>query len=108
MSHSMIPTALPALPVAVPLMGAAILAALRKWLPRWLGDSFAIAVAAVTCWLCSSMLIKTVLHGNAVYWLGGWYPRGSMALGIGLFLDPVGTALAALAALLTLLALIFS
>jgi multicomponent Na+:H+ antiporter subunit D len=43
-----------------------------------------------------------------VYWFGYWFPRGSMALGIGFVADPISAGLAVLAATLTLLALVFS
>lgn len=98
----------PALPVAVPLLGAATLAATRKWLPRPAMDCLALLIAAVTFAFTLRLFFMTLAHGNSVYWLGGWYPRGSMVPGIGFFLDPAGTGLAALAAFLTTLALLFS
>ena len=98
---------LPAVPVALPLLGAALLAALRKWLSRTVADSLGIAFAASTLLVCALLLARST-HGTAMYWLGNWYPRGSMVLGIGLLVDPIGTGLATLAAFLTLLALIFS
>jgi multicomponent Na+:H+ antiporter subunit D len=97
----------PALPVAVPLIGAAALAALRKWLSRAAADSLAIAVAAANV-VFTSVLAAHALHYTQVYWFGGWYPRGSTVLGITFVVDPVGAGLALLASVLTLLALIFS
>ena len=98
---------LPALPVALPLVGAAILGALRKWLPRVLADVLGIGFAAGTLAVCL-LLLRAVSHGPLTYWLGNWYPRGSMALGIALVAEPIGVGLATLAAFLTLLSLIFS
>ena len=98
---------LPALPVAVPLLGAAALAALRKLLSRAAADSLAIAIAAGTL-LCASLLLARSLDGTIVYWFGNWFPRGSVVLGISFVVDPIAAGLAVLAALLTLLALIFS
>jgi multicomponent Na+:H+ antiporter subunit D len=43
-----------------------------------------------------------------VYWFGNWFPRGSVVLGIGFVADVIGAGLATLAAVLTLLSLIFS
>lgn len=99
--------ALPALPVAVPLLGAAVLGALRKWLPRLAADLIGTTFAAGTL-LCCLLLLRQTLHGPLTYWLGNWYPRGSMVLGIGLVAEPIGVGLASLAATLTLLALVFS
>jgi multicomponent Na+:H+ antiporter subunit D len=104
MAHT---TMLSPLPVALPLLGAAAIAALRKWINRAVADSLGIAIAGATLLICSLLLIRAI-HGTEVYWFGDWYPRGSMVLGIGFILDPVGTGLAALASLLTLLALLFS
>jgi multicomponent Na+:H+ antiporter subunit D len=54
------------------------------------------------------LLLKQSLHRTQVYWFGNWYPRGSVILGITFVVDPIAAGLAALAALLTLLALVFS
>lgn len=97
----------PALPVALPLLMAALLSGLRPWLPRWMADLLAILTAAA-CLLFSSLLIPLSQHRNIIYWFGNWAPRGRMALGIGFEVGPVGAGIAALAALLTLLALIYS
>jgi multicomponent Na+:H+ antiporter subunit D len=99
--------ALPALPVAVPLLTAALLATLRKWLPRPLADLLGIAAATATLTL-SALLLRQSLAHTIVYWFGNWYPRGHMVLGITFTIDPAGAALATLAAFLTTLALLFS
>jgi multicomponent Na+:H+ antiporter subunit D len=101
------PSPLTPLPVAVPLLGAAVLAGLRKWLGRTLSDLVGILFAAATLVLCALLLIHAT-HGTTVYWFGNWYPRGSMVMGIGFVVDVVGAGLATLAALLTFLALLFS
>ena len=99
--------ALPALPIALPLMAAAFLAGLRKHLPRPAADSIAIATSLVNLVLCSFLLVESHVR-TIVYWFGNWYPRGSMVLGITFVVDPVSAGLACLAALLTCLALLFS
>lgn len=97
----------PALLIAVPMVVAALLGALRRFIPRWLADLLALLTAAdnllLACWWTAH-----ALHHTQVYWFGGWFPRGSMALGIGFVMDGFGCGLAALAALLTTLSLLFS
>lgn len=98
----------PALPVAVPLLGAAALTAGRKWLTRGWIDALALLIAVVTATLSAVLLLSAIHHGASVYWMGGWAPRGSMVLGIGFLVEPIGAGLATLAGLLTSLALLFS
>jgi multicomponent Na+:H+ antiporter subunit D len=99
--------ALPALPIIAPLLAAAGLAGLRKQLSRVVTDIVAIAVASINLVLCATLLVESQQR-TIVYWFGNWYPRGSMVLGITFVIDPVSAALATLAAMLTLLALLFS
>jgi multicomponent Na+:H+ antiporter subunit D len=101
------PSLLTPLPVAVPLVGAALIAALRKWLSRATVDSIAILCAGSTLAITLALAAHTV-SGPVVYWFGGWHPRGSVVLGISFVAEPVGTALAVIAAALTLLSLVFS
>jgi multicomponent Na+:H+ antiporter subunit D len=91
----------------VPLVGAALIACLRKWLSRAIIDSLGILFAGLTL-VTSLLLLRHVIAGPAVYWFGNWYPRGSVVLGIGFIADPVSAGLAVIAATLTLLSLIFS
>jgi len=98
---------LPALPVVLPLLGAGLLAALRKWLSRAAADSISIAVAAGTL-ISSLLLLGHAQQHTQVYWFGNWYPRGSVVLGITFVVDPVAAGLSSLAGLLVLLALVFS
>ena len=101
------PSSLTPLPVVVPLIGAALIACLRKWINRIMADSLGILMAAITLAISCALLAR-VIHGPSVYWFGNWYPRGSVALGIGFLADPISAGLAVLAATLTLLSLIFS
>jgi multicomponent Na+:H+ antiporter subunit D len=101
------PSNLAPLPIAIPLLGAALIAATRKWLSRAAVDSLGILFAAVTLAITSSLLLHST-QATEVYWFGNWYPRGSMVLGITFVVDPIGAGLATLAALLTLLALTFA
>lgn len=98
---------LPALPVVIPLLTAAVLAGLRKWLNRAAADAIGIAAAAVNLCVCF-YLLRISERETIVYWFGNWHPRGAMVLGITFAIDPIAAGLAALASLLTLLALVFS
>lgn len=97
----------PALPVAVPLLAAALLSGLRDYFPRRAADGISMAVAGFNL-VFSIILLKTVWNHPFVYWFGNWYPRGHVVLGICFVVDPIGAGLAVLAAFLTLLALLFS
>jgi multicomponent Na+:H+ antiporter subunit D len=99
--------ALPALPVALPLLVAAILVGLGPICPRRLADTVALATAAVVAVLCAALLVRS-LDGLVVYWFGGWTPRDGVALGVAFAVDPVGAALATLAGVLGTAALAFS
>ena len=100
-------SALPALPVVLPLLAAAILAGFRKWLSRASADSIGIAVSGIVLTIAAILLVHST-HGTQVYWFGNWYPRGSIILGITFVVDPISAGLATLAAFLTFLALLFS
>lgn len=97
----------PALLVAVPLSAAAFLAGFRKLLPRWLSDLLSIVIALFSLMLSAAWTLHA-LHRTEVYWFGNWFPRGTMVLGIGFVMDPLGCGLAALTAFLTVLAFLFS
>jgi multicomponent Na+:H+ antiporter subunit D len=101
------PSILTPLPVAVPLVGAAVMACLRKWLTRAVADSLGILFAAITLVISCFLLVKAV-QAPHVYWFGNWYPRGSVILGISFLVDPISAGLSVLASTLTLLSLIFS
>jgi len=101
------PSSLTPLPVAVPMLGAALMACLRKWLNRAAMDAMGILVAALTLTV-SCLLLAKVIHAPSVYWFGNWSPRGPIVLGISFVADPISAGLAVLASTLTLLSLIFS
>ncbi len=105
--NSVLENAIPALPVALPLLAAACVAGLRKWLSRAAADTISILSAACTLALTATLLVGA-MQQTEVYWFGSWSPRGQMALGITFVIDPAGAGIATLAALLSLLALIFS
>ncbi len=97
------------LTVAVPLLMAALLAALSKIIPRMLADVLGIAAAAAMAVLAGILTWQSAKFGTLVYWFGNWHPRpGGIAVGIAFVADPVGAGLAAFAGLLGTAALIFS
>lgn len=98
---------LPATPVAAPLVISAFLAAVNQHIYRRLADVIAIA-AAVYCVCASLVLVAESSHASIAYWMGGWTPRGSIAIGISFTIDPIGAGLAAFASFLVLIALVFA
>ncbi|MFC9096340.1 complex I subunit 5 family protein [Streptomyces sp. NPDC057072] len=92
--------------VAAPVLGAALLIACGRRLPRVAAESIGCAVSAGTAglavWLCfdsSPPLIE---------WVGAWTPVNGRSVGIVLVGDGPGLGLAALASLLTVAALAYS
>lgn len=98
---------LPPLPIALPLLAAAALAAIGRLLPRRAVDSIALGTAAVTLAL-ALLLVRATAAAPIIHWSGGWLPRGGVAVGVALAADPIGAGLAALAAALAVGALAFS
>ena len=98
---------LPVLPILIPLLAAAILAALNKLIPRRASSLIAMAVALGTAFACG-LLVDASRSTTIVYWLGGWQPRQGIAIGIALAIDPMGAAFAGLTAILACAALLFS
>ena len=100
-------TALPALPVAIPLLVAAALVAAVSFTRRWMADAAALITAVAVTALCALLLVRSA-HETIVYWFAGWQPRGGIALEISFAIDPIGAGIAAFAGVLTCAALIFS
>lgn len=95
------------LPVALPLFGAALLAALTKLISQRVSQLLAIAATLATLGI-NIYLLRASAVQPIVYWFGNWRPRHGLALGISFVIDPIGAGLAAFAALLTLAAFLFS
>jgi multicomponent Na+:H+ antiporter subunit D len=95
------------LPVALPLLAAALLAAVGHFVPAWFGDLLAGLVStAVT--VVGLVLLTRTGEQDVVYWFGGWRPSHGVALGIAFDVDGAGAALAAVAGLLTTASVVFS
>ncbi|HEY5427485.1 MAG TPA: proton-conducting transporter membrane subunit [Solirubrobacteraceae bacterium] len=104
----MISTVFPALPVAVPFLGAGVLGATQSLRRRLLAETIALGVAVTSTALCAVDLVLAVRHGDAVAWFGGWQPRHGVAIGVSFTIDPLGAGLAVFVGLLTIAALVFS
>jgi len=98
---------LPPLPVAVPLLVAALLVAVGPFVRRRVADLSAIATAATTTVLTALLLARAADH-PLVHWFGGWTPRGGLVLGIDFAVDVAGAALATLCGVLMTAALVFT
>ncbi|MFF7790989.1 proton-conducting transporter membrane subunit [Streptomyces sp. NPDC007991] len=92
--------------VAVPLLGAALLAAAGRRVPRAAAESAGCAVSAGTCALAIVLLLDS--SPPQVEWVGGWLPVRGESVGIVLVGDGPGLGMAALASTLTLAALVYS
>ncbi len=92
--------------VAVPLLGAALLAATGRHLPRPVADGAACAVSAGTAAL--AVVLLTHSSPPLTEWVGGWEPVEGHSVGIALTGDGPGLGAAALVSVLTLAALAYS
>jgi multicomponent Na+:H+ antiporter subunit D len=95
------------LPVAIPLIGAALITATDHVLPRAAKDVIGILCAAATFAFGIVLCFESGRH-ELVHWFGGWEPRGGLAIGIAFNVDPLGSAMCALAGAVVLLALLYS
>ncbi|MET9911581.1 complex I subunit 5 family protein [Streptomyces sp. NPDC006476] len=91
---------------AVPLLGAALLVAVGRRLPRVAAESAGCAVSAATAGLALVLLLGS--SPPMTEWVGGWTPVDGHSVGIVLTGDGPGLGMAALASLLTLAALVYS
>ncbi|MFN2462207.1 MAG: hypothetical protein ABR591_16260, partial [Candidatus Velthaea sp.] len=90
----MIPSVFPALPVAVPFLGAGLLGATQSLRRRRLAEAIALVTAVAATALCAIDLVLAIRHGDAVSWFGGWQPRHGVAIGVSFTIDPLGAGLA--------------
>src|SRR5919199_932931 len=97
---------LPVLPVVVPLLVAAALAATASFPRRRVADLVSLATSVAVTVLCALLLARSA-DETIVYWFGGWQPRDGIALGISFAIDPIGAGLATFTGLLVSAALLF-
>jgi multicomponent Na+:H+ antiporter subunit D len=96
-----------AFPVALPLAGAAFVAATDDWTPETLKEIPTMVIAATTAVISTILLVRSE-HADLVHWFGGWHPRHGLALGIGFVAGPIGAGMAALVGVLVTASLVFS
>ena len=99
-------SALAPLVVAIPLLTAALIATVGRFVGAILADVLALAATLA----CAGVLVAVLarLHGGIeTVWLGGWQPRDGVAIGVSFTLDPLGVGLALFIALLMALALVY-
>ncbi|MET9760845.1 complex I subunit 5 family protein [Streptomyces sp. NPDC006372] len=92
--------------VAVPLLGAALLAAAGGRVPRGVAESVGCLVSAGSAALAVVLLLDST--PPLVEWVGGWVPVHGESVGIVLVGDGPGLGMAALVCTLTLAALVYS
>jgi len=93
---------------ALPLLVAALLALVGKWLPHRAADVAALTVAGGALVL-GLILVARTADRIVTHWFGGWRPRaGSFPVGIVFAADRIGAAFAALVLLLLLASLLYS
>jgi len=95
------------LPVAIPLLAAAVAIAGDHALPRRVGDAIGLVASAASCAFSFLVALGSMQH-EVLHWFGGWRPRSGVAVGIAFAADPFGAGMAALSSLLVLLMLIYS
>jgi len=99
--------ALVPLPVVVPMIAAALVSAIRPFVPRWTAAALFTLGAAFNVW-CTAMLFAATTHAPLVYWFGNWWPRGILAVGECFVIAPLPALVALLVSTLTLFASIQS
>ncbi|MFG3200580.1 complex I subunit 5 family protein [Streptomyces sp. NPDC048192] len=92
--------------VAVPLLGAALLVAVGRHLPRIAAEITGFAFSGATAALALVLLLNS--SPPMVEWVGAWLPVGGESVGIVVLGDGPALGMAALVSLLTLAALAYS
>ncbi|WP_371649917.1 MULTISPECIES: complex I subunit 5 family protein [unclassified Streptomyces] len=92
--------------VALPLLGAAVLVAAGRRLPRVAAESIGACTAAATAVLAVVLLVHS--SPGAEEWVGGRRPEDGASVGIVLVGDGPGTGLAALVSVLVVAVLVYS
>jgi multicomponent Na+:H+ antiporter subunit D len=97
----------PPIPVVLPLVMAALLAALHR-MPRPLAFLLSILTTVAVGCVAVALLNYTREEPLIVYWFGGWSPRAGMAPGIGFAIDTAGAMLVLIGSVLATASLLFS
>ncbi len=98
-----------ALAVVVPLLAAAGISALSRFLRprRRILDAICIGTAGAVTVMLIVIMARTA-HGDATYWFAGFRPSHGIVIGIDFAVGPLNAGLACLAAVLVTAAMIFS
>jgi multicomponent Na+:H+ antiporter subunit D len=96
------------LPVAIPLIAAAVLVGSAAVARRRFIDAWSASCAVAVTVLCAVVLTRTGDGAVLVHWFGGWKPRDGIALGISFAVDPIGAGLALFIGFLFVMAFVFS
>jgi multicomponent Na+:H+ antiporter subunit D len=94
--------------IAVPLMVAAALLALRTFLRDRRNVRGLVAVAASMSVAVMLLVLTLTTSSNSAYWFAGFRPVGGVAIGIDFTADPLNAGLACLGAILMSAAILFS
>jgi multicomponent Na+:H+ antiporter subunit D len=97
----------PPIPVVLPLLVAALLAAMPR-LPRAIAFLLAILTTATVGCVAVALINFTRDEPLIVYWFGGWIPRDGAATGIGFAIDTAGAMFVLLTSILATASLVFS
>lgn len=95
------------LPVAIPLLAAAVCTAGDHVLPRRVGDAIAVAGAG-GAFAFSLVILLASERRTQLTWFGGWKPRDHAAIGVAFVADPLGAGVATLATGLVLASVLYS
>ena len=98
---------LPLIAVAVPIIAAAVVLVLGRYVPRRVVDVLALGTAAAVIALVTVVLAHTA-GGRVITWVARWEPQHGFSVGIVLVADPVNAGIALLAACLMALSLVYS
>jgi multicomponent Na+:H+ antiporter subunit D len=98
---------LPVLPIVLPLLAAALLAAIGRFVSKHVANTVTLAVMGAVTVACAALAWGSRAR-PILYWVGGFAPRDGVCLGISLAIDPVGAGLATLSAALATVALVFA
>ncbi len=100
-------TWIPPLLVAIPLLSAAVVAALDHITPEKVQDAVVVAASAATTVLAFVLLWHTESH-EVVHWFGGWGTRRGIPLGIDFAVGPFAAGMCCVIGIVVTLALIYS
>jgi multicomponent Na+:H+ antiporter subunit D len=98
---------IPPLLVAIPLLGAAVVAGLDHITPSPVQDALVVVSSVATTALAFVLLWHAESH-EIVHWFGGWKTHGGVALGIDFAVGPLAAGMCAVIGLVVTLALLYS